>query len=592
MRTTALKSLVCTLVSFVVVLVLSLANPVPASAHAVLLETTPGNWQVLDDQPKRITLRFNEPIDVALAEVQLIGPRGDTVPGVGPPAHPAGKADTLSVAVPPGLVNGTHTVTYRVTSADAHPATGAFTFSVRQIGGAVTATTASDEGGGSAVAVAYGLVRWLGFAGLALLIGTAFFTVTCWPGGATARGTRRLLLGGWIALVLSTVLNLLLYGPYAAGRCPGTVFDPALLASTLGSRLGLILGLRLVALGIVAVAMAFLLRRGTPVPDREPREKVLAGSVVLAAGTVLAISWGLTSHSASGGLSALTVPADAVHLVAMSVWLGGLATLLGVLLRSGDVLAMRQAIPRFSRMALICVGILVGTGTHQAWRQVGTPSALFGTAYGTLLLAKLGLVIVLIGLGVLARRWVQRHYHVTIESITDKRRARRAPGDHEVGRFRRMVAAEVTVAAVVLGVTATMLSVEPARAELDREVAVARAPARGGPMTVAVPFHDGDEQLGGQLAVSITPGKVGSNEMHLVVLDRRGMPREVPEVKAELSLKSRSVGSLPVELRSLGAGHYVAAGAALPIPGTWELAVTVRTTDVDQDTVRIPVGAS
>ena len=58
---------------------------------------------------------------------------------------------------------------------------------------------------------------------------------------------------------------------------------------------------------------------------------------------------------------------------------------------------------RFSPIALGCVGAILVTGTYQAWRNVGTWGALFGTTYGRLLLIKIAAMCVLIGLGYLAR---------------------------------------------------------------------------------------------------------------------------------------------------------------------------------------------
>lgn len=577
-------SLAATLISVVVGFLMLIATPTPASAHAVLLDTTPGTWQVLDDSPKSVSLRFNEAVDVGLAEIRLISPRGEEISGLGRPVHPGGRADTIAVGLPQALANGTHTVTFRVTSADAHPASGAFTFSVRQIGGSAGAAAAEPATADGLVGAVYGIARWAGFAGLAAMLGGVFFVVTCWPGGARLAGTRRWVFGGAGTLAAASGVSLLVYGPYVAGRGMGAVADLGVLGATLGSRFGLVLLVRLAVLAGLVVAARSLLRAPRPGPA--------TAAAVLTGGGVLAATWGLVNHSASGGLVALSVAVDTVHLVAMGVWLGGLGILLGVLLPARDVSAMRVAIPRFSRVALVCVATLVASGTYQAWRQVGTPAALFGTDYGTFLLAKLGLVAVLLALGATARAWVRRQYAFDVATITDKRRARRGPEVAQLRRFRRVVTAEAGLAAAVLALTAALVAVEPARAEVARENGTGAAAARGGPQTVAVPFDAGTGPSGrGTLAVSVAPGKVGRNEIHLVVLDSEGRPKEVPEVGARLAMPSAEVAPIPLRLTYLGAAHYATRDAALSMPGTWELVVTVRATDVDQDVLRIPVGA-
>jgi copper transport protein len=606
-----------------------LASPAPASAHAILVGTTPESWQVLDSSPHEVTLRFNEPVDAGLAEIRLIGPHGDDVQGIGRPEHPGGAAESISVALPNALANGTHTVAYRVVSADSHPVQGAFTFSVGEASGGA-APVAFTTPGDWTVSIVYGVLRWVGFAALALLIGTAFFTAQCWPGGGTRAGVRRLLRGSWGTLLGVTICMLLVYNPYATGGSLADAIDPQRIGATLASRMGVMLLVRLALLTIAAAGLSLFLRHvrepqqraaqaeaarqpamaaasaghgpangalrqeGAP-PERTLRRESARwapGTAVLGFGAALSLTWSLANHAAAGGQIVLALIADVAHLMAMCVWLGGLAVLTAVLLRSGDALGMRLAVPRFSRLALICVGVLAITGIFQAWRQVGTLSALSGTTYGTLLLAKVGLVALLIGLGWFARKWARRHYGFPVVTVTDKRRARRGPPQDEIQRFRRSVAVEAGLAALVLGVTAVLVSVEPAAAQVARESATSQAPAYTGPVSVVLPFDAGGGEAGrGRLAATVLPGKVGPNEIHLSVVDVQMAPKDVPEVRADLRLPDKGLGPIPVALQYFGTGHYIASGATLPMPGQWELAVTIRTSETNQAVARIPVGA-
>jgi len=567
----------------VLALLMLVLFPGTASAHAVLLDTTPGNWQVVDASPHQVSLRFNEPVDVGLAEIKLLGPRGDAVEGLPRPVHPDERREVIAVTVPATLATGTHTVTYRVVSADSHPVQGAFSFSVGQPTSTADATTslASSGEGDGLTATAYGVVRWLGYGGLAVLLGAAFLAALRRPGGEPRTGDRRLLWIGWTALVSATVLGLAAYGPYAAGRPLSAVADFALLGSTLGSRMGVVLAVRLVLLAAVAVWLV----KGPRVP-RDPRWH---GAMVLTAGIALASTWSLANHSAAGEHVGFALAADTVHLTAMSVWIGGLVALLVLLRRTGDVAGPQEAVPRFSRVAAVCVVVLVVTGTFEAWRQVGTPSALIGTTYGTILVGKLALVAVLVALGGVARRWVHRSYGEPATPAEQRRRARYGPPEPEVRRFRRAVGFEAAVAVVVLGFTAALVSVEPAQAQVAREAAAPKIPAYTGPVTTVLPFDAGGTAGRGQLAVDISPGRIGPNTMHLSVLDAQSRPHEVAELRAELRLPDRAVGPLPVRVEYAGLGHYVG-GASIGMPGQWELAVIIRTSEVDQATVRIPLG--
>jgi copper transport protein len=187
---------------------------------------------------------------------------------------------------------------------------------------------------------------------------------------------------------------------------------------------------------------------------------------------------------------------------------------------------------------------------------------------------------------------VQRHYAFDIVTVSDKRRARRGPETSEVSRFRRAVSVEVLVAAVVLGTTAALVNAEPAAAELARTREEAAIPARVGPVNVLLPFDAGGGPQGaGKLAVLVTPGAVGKNEVHFAALDTAGKPKQVAELRAELRLPSRGIGPLPIDVQLIGGDHAIALNAPITMPGMWELDVTVRTSEIDQAVVRVPVGA-
>lgn len=575
-----------------IVLMTMVAAPAAAHAHAVVMQTSPANWQILPTAPTEVSIRFSEPVDLGLTAIRLIGPEGGQI-ALGRPTHPAGKPTTVSVPVPGLPSEGTYTVAWRAVSADTHSVQGAFTFSV----GAPTGTGAQEQlatsGGSTAVAVLYGVLRWLAFVGFALLVGTAFFTACCWPAGQSRRELRRLAATGWITLVATTVLTLMLYGVYATRRPLRSALRPSQVLDALDSRMGFALAARLAVLAVLAMAVLAWSRRGALEPDEptERRDLVRRGGVVLAATLVLGYTWALATHSAAGALRIWAELSDAVHMAAMGVWLGGLVVLGAVLLRSGDVAAMRTALPRFSRTVPWCVGVLLITGTFQAWREVGSVALLVDTDYGRFLLAKLALVAGLLSLGWMARAWVHRHYGFVVRSISDKRRAHRGPVGSEVRRLRSGVVLEAGLAAVLLAVTAHLVNAVPASAEVAARQPVQAAAAQG-PVNLAVPFDTGSgtETGRGLVAVVVAPATVGANELHLSVLTRAGLPRDIAELQASFALAEKALGPLPVRLQTSGVpGHYLAVGTVLPLPGHWILTLTVRTSDVDQTTLRVPI---
>lgn len=104
-----------------------------------------------------------------------------------------------------------------------------------------------------------------------------------------------------------------------------------------------------------------------------------------------------------------------LHLLAMAVWLGGLASLLTLFYRAS---VPSRVVGRFSQLAGLSVTVLVVTGVYQSWRGLGSVAALTDTTYGRVLLAKLVAVTLLLLAGARSRRTVTRERtarNVTVE---------------------------------------------------------------------------------------------------------------------------------------------------------------------------------
>jgi putative copper resistance protein D len=126
--------------------------------------------------------------------------------------------------------------------------------------------------------------------------------------------------------------------------------------------------------------------------------------VLMAASVMTLIPLGLTGHSSAGGSHDLATNGLLIHLVAASLWAGGLLALLAHALRGGDHLGL--AARRFSMIALWCWVAMAVSGLVNALVRV-QPSDLFSTDYGRLVIAKFVALCVLGGLG-----WRQRRVSV------------------------------------------------------------------------------------------------------------------------------------------------------------------------------------
>ncbi|MBS2963895.1 copper resistance protein CopC/CopD [Actinocrinis puniceicyclus] len=395
------------LAGVVAALALVLAAAGPAAAHATLVRTDPSDGSVLAAQPAVIAAQFDESVGVSADSLRVFSPSGQRVDN-GNTAHGA-QDDIVTIALRSGLGNGTYTVAWHVISADSHPVSGAFSFSI----GAPSRTTVDPNAivtrAGAFAGVAYGVARWAAYLSFALLAGAVVFLALCWPAGAVARGALRLIIAGWTALVASSVLELLLQGVYASGLPLSRIFDPSVIQSTAATRFGTLIEIRVLALALAAPAAAIGVQRLT---EAGLAARLRSASIALVVTMGLAATWAGTGHASTGIQVPLSVASDILHLTAMSVWLGGLAMLSLVALRIPEphapvrVKQAASAVNRFSTVALACVCVMISTGTYQAWRDVGSLHILFGETYGRLILVKIAGLLVLVGFGYLARRLI------------------------------------------------------------------------------------------------------------------------------------------------------------------------------------------
>jgi copper transport protein len=583
--------------------VLVVAAATPAFAHATLEETTPAPGQVLDRAPKTATLRFNESVEVALGAIRVFNSRGDRL-DVGSASHPGGDQRQVRVSLP-NLDKDSYVVTWRVISSDSHPVSGAFTFQVGSGSPAgnlqsLTERLLANQGGDNTVGFLYAVARFAVFASLALLVGAAAFLVLIWPGGRESRGAARLVWAGWIGAFVATVAGIVLDGAYAAALPLGDAFDSSVIGDVLGTRFGRVWLLRLVLLVIALPLLRLLVNRRPVVEYPLPRWWRPTAAVV---GVGLVLTPGLSGHAGSGDLVPLALIADALHIGAVSLWLGGLAVLVTVVLRRKNLDELRTVVPRFSQLALAAVCVIIASGAFQAWRQLGSLSNFRDTDYGKLLAAKLLAFGALIITAAFSREIVNRRFAARRPVPAPQPRvpvtAGGSPlppddgvdvggdggdGDDDVDEaevdawearnLRRQVALEVVIAVVILSIASLLVNAAPA-------VSVNESGATG--VTLR-----SDRMV---VDVTAIPGRPGRNELHFTAFSPQGGPLALPavggldqvgEFEVSASLPSRGIAPIQVPVRRISPGHYIGPGVSLPIPGDWTLTVRALMSETDQ----------
>ncbi len=519
-------------------LTLALMLPAAASAHAILLRTDPSNDSVVQQQPRTVTLRFNEPVESAFGAIRVYDSSARRFDN-GEVTRPDDR--TVATGIDGPLEPGTYTVTWRVISADSHPVHGAFVFHYKKAGvkpGGIAASLNLDPP--KSVQVGLDVARFLDFALLLLLAGGA--GALLWAlASAPAPVRRRLgtvLVGAAVGLAVVALAGIVFEGGVAGGFSLGDSLRWSVFHGVLETRFGKI-WLAQAFFAAVLAGLALLVRqRG----DR--------WAAYLTAGLAIALlaTPGLAGHAHTAGGVALV--ADVVHLAAGAAWTGGLLFLMLALIWAAEErwpLASR-AVPRFSNLAVVSVVALIGAGTINAYLEVKAWRGLWDTTYGLLLLTKIALVVPLLALGAYNNRFAVPRLRAGIASVIEQR------------RFLRTAGVEVAIMVSIVAVTAVLVSEAPAKAFV----------APTGPVAVEKPLGPLD------LNLVVDPAKAGRNAIHLYLLKANGQPATVAETNLSASLPSRRIGPLRFKAQRLAPGHYVVYGAHLAIPGDWQLRIDAR----------------
>jgi copper transport protein len=568
--------------------------PAAASAHARLEGTSPERGATVASEPARVVFRFDEPVEASFGAVRVFDTRGARVDD-GRLVRPGGDQRVAGTALRRGLADGTYTATYRVISADGHPVSGGFTFSIGHAGAAPSKDIADLIAAGNAgkvTGVAFGATKALGYLAIALVLGGLGFLALVWrpalaqaagagedwARAAGAFGARALtLVSTGLALgVLTSAVGLVLQGATAAGTSAWSAMDPSVVREVASTHAGTAWALRLGAWAVLAVVVGVVaglrampapptaqLGATTPAVDRPPSKAVLAALGLPA--LFLALTPALGGHASTQDPTWALFPLDVAHVLAMSAWLGGLVVVLACVPAATRPLApadrsrlLAAVLVRFSAVALTAVAVLAVTGTTQAILEVRHIDALTGSAFGRSVLIKSGLLLALIGFGAVNRRRV-------VPALRRLAAAAASPGGP--GRLLRLtLRSEVALVLVVLGVTGALTGYAPPTSADEGPQSVSK---RMGPL---------------DLELTVDPAAVGVNEMHVYLFRARdGTPfTGTKELTVRVSQPGKGIGPIDAHLRSGGPGHYLADALTLSPGGKWQIEVTDRVSEFDQ----------
>jgi copper transport protein len=590
-------------------LVVALALPASASAHAQLEGSVPVGGTVVAQPPATVEFRFSEPVQSTDDAVQVLAPDGDRV-GAGAPFHPDGDRKRLAVRLAGDLPQGSYTATYRVTSADGHPIANGIVFSIGRASATGTSVADALKGAesGPVTRTAFAVVRALQYLAIALGVGALLVVLLVLRpvglGGGGRRG-RQVVVSGAVVGALSAAAGAILQGAEIAGTSFWEALSPGTIGDALGTRFGLVWAIAAGAWALVGVLSARVpALRGSVVDPPAVADAAVAtsGSGVAAASVpgsalvrpaaasvvdapvdgpggrpaavvvALAGAWilllpSLAGHAATISPRGVLFASLLLHVVAMAVWVGGLVLLavavpatLRDLPSAARADRLASVAERFSRIAIWAVLAVAVSGAVQGYVLVREPSALLDTAHGRAVLIK---TLLLCAIAALAAR----NHRRTVPALRTAAAATTSNDAPVVaGRLRRLVRTELALLLAVFAATGALSTEQPA---------VAIPP---GPFTV-------DRDLGPLRAhVEIAPARVGTNRVRITLRDGAGRPfADARSVDLAERPPERGAAALQQTASPTGAPGELAVDALpFPSPGRWSVVLTVRVSDFDQ----------
>jgi copper transport protein len=569
--------------------------PSTAAAHAILEQSQPLRGAVVATQPKTVSFHFNEAVETVFSAVHVFNRDGNTVDD-GHVVHPGGRASDVAVGLNSNLPDGTYTATYRVISADGHPVSGGFVFSIGKPGAAPSKSVADLTQKAAAswpIRIAFDAARALQYLALALALGGLVFVFGPWFGGlrstaggsaawaeasdAFAQRSRGLVLGATALGILSGIAGILLQGATAAGVSVASAARPSIVQDVLGTDFGRIWGIRILVWAFFGVAVVALFGRravpqlrpatlsadGLALPARfRSKPLILLGLIPV---VLLLISPALAGHAHTEDPTWLGIPSNVLHVAGMSAWLGGLVMLLFAVPVATRRLELEDrtrllagVVVRFSAIAFIAILVVLGSGLAQSFVLVRNLDNALHTDYGHAVLIKLGLFVGIIALGGINRQFV-------VPELRALAAAGSAAG--ATGRLlRRTITIEIFIALAVLATTGVLAGLAPATVRPS------------GPFAATTTLGPAELQL------TVDPARVGNNLVHLYLINAQDGSQydKVKDLSFAWSEPDKGIGPIVAKGTHAGPGHYVLSSATFGAPGKWKLVVTARVSEFEQ----------
>ncbi len=538
-----------------------------AYAHPFLVDSEPGQGQNTAVGTTQIITFYSEAIEIDFSELKVFDSNGNKIDNMDT-AYYEGES-SLVITTPP-LDDGVYTVTSKVLSKiDGHLVQAAIIFGVGEAQADLSLLEAQEESETTFLPEA--IARFPGIIGQTIVLGSVISAIAIW-------GTQRKHFGkesrdlinrayrfkfakltgiGLVAVLASNFIMLAVQ----TLRLETSPID------VIGTAFGTTWLIRMV-ITIILLGIWFWM-------ERKPRLSPKKHIPMLVVSLILIFTTTMMGHGAATELTAPMI-LDYVHNLLASVWIGGviffgfvllptLASLDGIQ-KAKVTLAM---LPRYSGMITIALGILIITGPTLLWFLESNVASLINSTYGSLIIAKIVLAIVLIGFGAFYQFKIQKQAERNLKSGKT----------FTFNKFSKPLKAEAMVGIVLLGVVALLVNSSLPAGEIQT------ADAQG--VTLGFSSILFSEQ--GKFDVSVMPVGVGPNTISVLVSNVSGEPlQDISGLKIKVSNPQRNIApiEIPITEIKLDDGTIRFEGdATFGFAGSWQIEVEAQRTQAVNESV-------
>lgn len=527
-------------ISFILIVLYILIVPVQhVSAHAYLENSNPADQSHIKTAPEKVTLVFNEEIEADFPLIEVKDSSGKRVE-TGKTAVSKKNDHMVEAFLPAELKADVYSVSWRVVSADGHAVSGVISFKLGDTKATFQSTEVSSNAFDLQISSVQKAILYIGFS---LFIGMLVFGLGLYPRQEQLpeKITTRLKKIIWFALAFlgtALLMQLFIQTSITTGVSISEGFQPDKLAAFLTTKTGYIWLSELISWLVLVIFTTIMIRKNKQWSwFALLTESALIGYLIFAKAQ--------NGHAAASADKIVSITADMLHMIAASVWVGGILVLLFVLPKTGKA---REIWSRFAIVAIIAVASILVSGLLMAVMNIGQMANLFTTNYGKILLFKIGLFLLmaLLGLG---------HY------IYLKLKNKKLP-------FKTILI-ELIVGTIILIVASVLTNVQtpppPAPKAFDETIAA--------------------EGENAKINLRVEPATVGQNQFIITFTSADGATKTDFEQVTITTKSTKTDEKATFQAKLANENQYFAEGLYINQTGKWEITIhglTKDFTDINQ----------